>query len=348
MVESRPKFTPIRTERLLLRAPRPDDAAPLAVRRNHPDVAEYQDWTIPYPVEQAEQIVAGSVAMDGPRDSEWWMATIADERDTVVYGDLAVRLTWQGRAAEIGYTLARERRGNGFAVEAVAALVAYLFDDLGITRVEGTLHPDNVASAMVLERTGFLFEGHTRSSYWVGDVNSDTHIYGMTRADWEAWRDRPTTPVTGVRLFELDSENYSSVWDLKTHESQKRFVAPMPASFADALFSEVVDGHLVIPWFRGVEADGEVVGFVMVALSNEHFPEPFLWRLLVDRLQQRRGVGRKILDLIVADCRARGDTTLVTSWSEGKGSPRPFYESYGFVATGGIIDDETEARLTFG
>jgi diamine N-acetyltransferase len=39
-----------------------------------------------------------------------------------------------------------------------------------------------------------------------------------------------------------------------------------------------------------------------------------------------------------------GDATLVTSWGEGKGSPRPFYLSHGFEPTGNIIDGETEAR----
>jgi diamine N-acetyltransferase len=42
-----------------------------------------------------------------------------------------------------------------------------------------------------------------------------------------------------------------------------------------------------------------------------------------------------------------GAKTLLTSWVDGKGSPRPFYERYGFVATGEVVDDETEARLTF-
>ncbi len=39
-----------------------------------------------------------------------------------------------------------------------------------------------------------------------------------------------------------------------------------------------------------------------------------------------------------------GDKTLLTSWSEGKGSPRPFYLRHGFKPTGEIVDDETEGR----
>ncbi len=76
-----------------------------------------------------------------------------------------------------------------------------------MTRVEGMLHPDNPASAMVLERVGMLFEGHTRSSFWVGDENSDDWLYGMTRADWEAWRDRPRSRPDEVRLVEITPDN---------------------------------------------------------------------------------------------------------------------------------------------
>jgi diamine N-acetyltransferase len=40
-----------------------------------------------------------------------------------------------------------------------------------------------------------------------------------------------------------------------------------------------------------------------------------------------------------------GDRALLTSWGEGKGSPRGFYLAHGFVPTGNLVDDETEGRL---
>jgi ribosomal protein S18 acetylase RimI-like enzyme len=82
----------------------------------------------------------------------------------------------------------------------------------------------------------------------------------------------------------------------------------------------------------------------MLALSTEHHPEPFLWRLLVDRRHQRRGIGRKALDLVEAEMVSCGDTTLLVSWEEGKGSPAPMYLQRGFATTGNIVDGETEAR----
>jgi len=337
-------FTPIRTRRLLIRPFLSEDTVGLWERRNDPEVARYQDWILPYPMDLTEKIVSEIVAMDGPENNEWWMAIVCDPDSGEVFGDLALHLGQQARTAEVGYTLAAEHWGKGYAVEALEALVEYLFDDLAVTRVFGMLHPDNPASAMVLERTGFLFEGHTKSSFWSGDEVSDDWIYGLTRPDWETWRDRPQDPPGEVSLVEVTVDNYRAVFKLRTHKTQEGMVAPMAASFRDVLFPEVVDGAPLVPWMRAVKADDELVGFVMLAVTTEQLPEPYLWRLLMDRLHQRRGIGGRVLDLVADECRAMGDSTLMTSWEEGKGSPRPFYVRHGFEPTGEVIDGETEAR----
>ena len=85
----------------------------------------------------------------------------------------------------------------------------------------------------------------------------------------------------------------------------------------------------------------------MLANTSDAHPEPYLWRLLVDRLHQRRGIGRRVLDLVVEQCREWGANTLMTSWNPERGTPEPFYLAYGFEPTGNVVDDEIEARLTF-
>jgi RimJ/RimL family protein N-acetyltransferase/GNAT superfamily N-acetyltransferase len=338
-------FTPIRTDRLLIRAATADDTEGLYQRRNDPVVAKYQNWALPFPRERAEEIVRESAAMEGPINDEWWMPMVVASDSGEVVGDLAVHLTWQGRTAEVGYTFGSAHWGHGYAVEAVEALVEYLFEEVGVTRIFGMLHPENPASAMVLERTGFLFEGHTKNSFWLAEENSDDWIYGLNRSDWDAWRKRPLSPPERVELIEINPHNVQQVRGLATHKTQERFVATMNASFADALVPEIVDGYPAVPWMRAVTADDEIVGFVMLALAHEHFAEPYLWRLLIDRMHQRRGIGGRALELIYQECRGRGATALFTSWGEGKGSPEPFYRSHGFEPTGGLVDDhEIEAR----
>jgi RimJ/RimL family protein N-acetyltransferase len=347
MVESPPMFQPIKTDRLLLRRVRSSDVGALIARRNEQAVAALQAWELPYTEEQATSLIEDTMATVDPPIDDWWMVTIADAEDNTIVGDLVLHLTWGGRSAEIGYTLAAEHWGKGFATEAASAFVKWLYEGLGVTRVHGLLHPDNVASARVLERIGMKFEGHTRLSFWLADEVSDDFIYGMTVDDWHGWNERPTEAPSKVRLIEITTDNYEEIGRLETHHSQRRFVATMAQSYADALFPQVFEGGPVLPWMRGIQADGVLVGFVMLALVTEFHDEPYLWRLLVDRLHQGRGIGKRVLDEVVAQVTSTGSNSLVTSWVEGRGSPRPFYESYGFVPTGRIIEGEVEARLVW-
>jgi RimJ/RimL family protein N-acetyltransferase/GNAT superfamily N-acetyltransferase len=341
-------FNLIHTKRLRIRAIAYEDAEDLAKRRSNADVARFQNWTVPYTLSQAEELVASLAGVDGPTNDEWWMAMLTLTDTGKVVGDLAVRLTSEARSAELGYTLGRDHWGMGYATEAVEGMVAYLFEEMGVARVSAMLHPDNVASARVLERCGFLFEGHTKGSFWLGDECSDDWIYGLVRSDWEMWRDRPRSLPAALVLDPVTAENESVVYRLVTHKTQERLVAPVAASFADALFPEVVNDAPVVPWMRAIVADDETVGFVMVALRTKHHREPFLWRLLIDRLHQRRGIGGRVLDLIADECRAMGDSALLTSWSDGPGSPGPFYLGHGFQLTGNIVDGETEGRRVLG
>lgn len=307
-----------------------------------------QSWQAPFPLEAAEALIADVMTQPEPGNDRWWMLTVERLDDGAVIGDLALHLTWEGRSAEIGYTFAKDAWGHGYASEAAGALVDHLWARPELTRVSAQMHPDNHRSARVVENLGFEYEGRTKLSYWVGDENTDDLIYGMSRAGWEAWQARPTHAPNEVALVEVTPDNHHRVLRLATHESQRRFVSPNVYSFADAQVPEVIDGAAVVPWYRAIEADGELVGFVMLAEITDAHPEPYLWRLMIDRHHQRRRIGDRALDLVLAQCRAWSAPSVLVSWVDGVGSPRPFYERRGFVPTGEIVDGEIEARFMMG
>lgn len=337
-------FAPIRTDRLILRAPLASDADAAYERRSRPDVARYQDWEMPYTRERAEASMAGVAAFDGPAVDRGWTITVvdADEPERIL-GDLAVELRWGGRVGYFGYTFHPDYWGRGYATEASTALVRYLFDELGVTRVESSLHPDNPPSARVLEACGLLFEGLTRESFWVGDECSSDMLYGMTRADWDAWCNRPRHRPARVELVPLTADNRRAVGALATHKSQERFVSPMLGNFRDALVPPASNGAPLVPWYRAIEADGEIAGFIMASETTEAHPNPYLWRFLIDRMHQRRGVGSAALDEFEQWCRDQGASRIEVSWVEGPGSPAPMYRARGYVPTGIIDDGETHA-----
>lgn len=335
----------ITTPRLVLRPMRVEDAPVLVAYRNDPQIAHFQDWDLPYTLERAVERLAEQQERDDLVPGEW--TTFGVELDGELIGDVVCHLDERSAIAEIGYTLRGEFHGHGYATEAAGALVDHILATTPAHRIEASLDPENVASMRVLEALGLVFECRTRLTYPLRGRWDDDLRYAMMRDERDAWLGRPSTPPTSLELVEITPDDAYLWGRLRTHHSQERFVSPMALSFRDALFPDVVDGAPVVPWMRGVLADGERVAFVMVAEATAHHPEPYLWRLLIDRMHQRRGIGTRVVDTLRERFAAAGHRSMIVSFSDGPGSPRPFYERLGFVPTGRLVDDEVEARLSW-
>ncbi|MFZ4721508.1 MAG: GNAT family N-acetyltransferase [Ilumatobacteraceae bacterium] len=339
------------TERLDVRMLVASDADVVAAYRNDPAVNAMQDWDLPYTPERARDRLAAQAHLTGPTAGEWVNlgVVLRDGPDAgTLIGDLACHLDDTASVAEIGYTLRTEFQGKGYASEGAGALVDHLLATTGIHRIEASLDTANVPSMRVLEAIGMQFETLTRQSYPLRGRWDDDLRYAMLREDRAKWLARPSTPPSTLELVELTPDD-AWRWDaLRTHHSQRRFVAPMAQSFRDALYPEIIDGAPVVPWLRGVLADDERAGFVMIAEATAHHPEPYLWRLLIDRMHQRRGLGSRVIAMLQATADAQGHRSLLTSWVEGPGSPAPFYARLGFVPTGNIVGEhEVEGRLSW-
>ncbi len=345
-----PRFEPIETERLRIRPVQPGDVDALQQRRSDPTTAEFQAWDVPYPLDRAQALIDDVVALDAtPPGDGWFQVTLVERSTDAIVGDLAVHATFDARCAELGWTLDVDARGKGYATEAVTALAAWCVELLGVSRVSATMHPDNHSSARVAERVGMVFEGIAENAFWLDRhdgtaENSHDLRYAMTADQWRAWRERPQSPAGEVHLVPIEPGNITQLETLRTHRSQERLVAPMAASMFDAV-SHLVSDSAAVPWLRGVRADGEMVGFVMLAEPTAERLDAYLWRLLIDRMHQRRGVGRQVLDAVVAQAKAWDAPALTVSWMPGPGSPEPFYLGYGFHPTGTNDHGEIDARL---
>jgi ribosomal-protein-alanine N-acetyltransferase len=64
-------------------------------------------------------------------------------------------------SVEIGYSVMPDRRRAGYATEAVAALLAWVLGQRGVSRVLAQCEPANAASVRTLERAGFERTGVT-------------------------------------------------------------------------------------------------------------------------------------------------------------------------------------------
>ncbi len=80
---------------------------------------------------------------------------------------------WPG--FELGWTLAPEHQGHGFATEAARRLLDYAFDEMDRSHVISLIHPDNTPSRRVAERLGEKIEGETEV------LGMPVLIYGIDR-----------------------------------------------------------------------------------------------------------------------------------------------------------------------
>jgi RimJ/RimL family protein N-acetyltransferase len=323
------------TDRLTIRTLARRDITEFTRYRNDPEVARYQDWVLPYTRDLGHAIVDDAEATGTPSAGQWIQLAVTDADDQLL-GDVAVWLDDDELLAMIGYTLAPRHQGRGYAAEAVRTVVDWLFTVRKIHRVAATIDPDNLASARVLERNGFRYIGTARSAALVRGVWSDDARFEMLADEWKAWKRRPGRPRR-IELVEITSENVRRIGELDRAFSQRRFVSSVYQSYGDALVAPTRHGNPVQPWYRAIVADGEPVGFMMVAEPGPSHPHPFLWRFLVDWRHQGRGVGRAAIRQVAERYASAGATHLLLSCTaDVPGSPEPFYRHLGFERTGTV------------
>lgn len=93
-------------------------------------------------------------------------------------GDLALhRLDEEDIAIEIGFTLAKQFQGQGYGREALFALLGYLSNEIGATKLEASTDRRNISSIKLLEAVGFYREqARTFTEEFKGEiVNVDVY-----------------------------------------------------------------------------------------------------------------------------------------------------------------------------
>src|SRR5262245_49803066 len=139
-------------------------------------------------------------------------------------------------------------------------------------------------------------------------------------------------------------QNWENLINLKVRADQKNFVASNLYSIAEAQFGMDFEGHWELTSY-GIY-DGETpVGFLMYGSNFEHpIQQAFIIRLMVDQKFQGKGYGRfgmnKMLEIFRADERIKA---VAISYEPENETAKKLYESLGFVETGRILEEESEA-----
>jgi len=89
------------------------------------------------------------------------------------------------KKAQIGYWIAKEYEGKGIIKKCLPPFVSYLFDKIGLNKIEIHLMPGNKRSAKVAERLGCKVEGIIRQSILRNGQPEDLVIMGLLKCEWK-------------------------------------------------------------------------------------------------------------------------------------------------------------------
>ncbi len=150
------EFTPLATERLILRPFRPEDAAELHRLINDWEVCRTLA-AVPYPYPRAladEWVVTSGAALASGRAFHLVVTGTEDDQEVVV-GGVGLRMHRTDRVADLGYWVGRRFWGHGVASEAVGRLVRWALANLDLDQIEASVATDNPGSVTVLRKIGF-------------------------------------------------------------------------------------------------------------------------------------------------------------------------------------------------
>ncbi len=204
MASAKPNHLRLETPRLVLR-PLVAADAPLVQRfAGEWDIARFTG-AIPHPY--PEGAAAAWIASLGADDAEtvWAIACRADDS---LIGCIGLRPHRDTRSASFGYWVGKPHWGQGFAPEALWALVDHAFNTLDIDHVHAAAMPENVGSIRVQEKVGFRYvrDGVEAAPARGGPMKVE--IRNLSRQAWlEARRaspeDAPALPIVLVAAVAL-------------------------------------------------------------------------------------------------------------------------------------------------
>lgn len=178
-------FTPfhnLESDRLLLRRVTTADVAAVFELRSNPETMQY----VPRPlVKNHDEALAHIATIEAKIESNEginWAITLKGESKMLgIIGHY--RIQPENYRAEIGYMILPEYQGMGITSEAVELVVKYGFETMKLHSIEGIIDPDNIASAKVLEKNGFVKEAHFKENEFYNGKFMDTAIYSLLNKD---------------------------------------------------------------------------------------------------------------------------------------------------------------------
>jgi ribosomal-protein-alanine N-acetyltransferase len=169
------------SERLVLRRPALTDTLAVYEYASDPEVTRFMDWPTHQNARDALNFLRQCTASWAVGTEYTWAVTVKPNDHAV--GMVSCRI--QGHAASMGYVLNRRYWGQGYATEAAATVMSWMFSLSPVRRVWAICDAANLASARVLEKLEMTCEGVMRKAVVrpnIGGEPRDALLYARIKS----------------------------------------------------------------------------------------------------------------------------------------------------------------------
>lgn len=175
----------IETQRLILRKAAAEDAQAMFQNwASDPEVTRFLTWPTYTSLDSAHFILNFWCAEYEKPNFYQWMIVLKELGQPI--GSISVvRQREDIGEAEIGYCIGRNWWHMGIVTEALSAVIAYLFEEVGMNRVAARHDSNNPNSGGVMKKCGMRYEGTSRQSDRNNQGICDAVQYAILRNDWK-------------------------------------------------------------------------------------------------------------------------------------------------------------------
>jgi RimJ/RimL family protein N-acetyltransferase len=154
---------PLRTERLVIRPYRDDDATALHEVFGSPEVMRWTPSPPSKDVAETAERLARTMAFTARQPPGFGLWALELGETSEFLGQVGLfPVEGKGPEVEVAYELAPRAWGHGYATEAARALIDYGFGELHLRRIVALILPDNARSRNVASKCGLTLEGPGR------------------------------------------------------------------------------------------------------------------------------------------------------------------------------------------
>jgi Acetyltransferases, including N-acetylases of ribosomal proteins len=147
------------------------------------EVTKYLMWPTHASVEVSEAVLNGWVPQYAGNDYYQWAIVLRDINEPI--GSMAVvHKDDKTEMAHIGYCIGKQWWKQGITSEALAAVMRYLFTEVGMSRIESRHDPNNPNSGKVMQSCGMKYEGTHREADWNNHGICDAAMYAILKREY--------------------------------------------------------------------------------------------------------------------------------------------------------------------